>query len=71
MGTTPCTGGGLGCALIRRHVLEEIEFRRPGAAWCDSYFNRDVMRAGLQQVADMGVVCGHKNEKGVVLWPEI
>lgn len=68
-GRTACSGGGLGCVLIRRHVLKEIDFRLGEAAHCDTYFNRDVLRAGYSQVAEMGVVCGHKREDGVILWP--
>jgi hypothetical protein len=68
-GVTPCSGGGLGCALIQRRVLERIEFRIEETAYCDTYFNRDVLRAGFRQAADMNVVCGHKDEQGNVLWP--
>lgn len=67
-GRVVCTGGGLGCVLIRRHVLEQIDFR-DGANHCDSYFNRDVLRAGLKAEADMSVICGHKDETGEILWP--
>lgn len=66
---TACSGGGLGCVLIRRHVLKEIDFRLGETAHCDTYFNRDVLRAGYSQVAEMSVVCGHKREDGVILWP--
>jgi hypothetical protein len=50
-------------------VLERIGFRIEETAYCDTYFNRDVMQAGFKQVADMNVVCGHKDEQGNVLWP--
>ena len=69
-GIVPCSGGGLGCVLIKRDVLETIPFRIEDTAHCDTYFNRDVMRGGLLQVADMSIICGHKNESGEVLWPE-
>lgn len=68
-GVTLCSGGGLGCVLIHRHVLEAIDFRLGETAHCDTYFNRDVMWAGLRQMANMNVVCGHKNEEGAILWP--
>lgn len=68
-GVTPATGGGLGCCLIKRHVLERIPFRIENTAHCDSYFKRDVLRLGFSHVADMRVVCGHKNEQGEILWP--
>lgn len=68
-GAVRCSGGGLGCALIHRHVLEAFDFRLEATGHCDTYFNRDVLRAGMRQMADMTVVCGHKNEAGVILWP--
>lgn len=68
-GVYPCSGGGLGCVLIHRHVLEAIDFRLESAAHCDTYFNRDLLRGGYRQMADMDVVCGHKDEYGEVLWP--
>lgn len=69
-GYVPCSGGGLGCALIQRHVLEAIPFRHEDTAHCDTYFNRDVMHAGFGQRADMGLICGHKEETGAVIWPQ-
>jgi hypothetical protein len=66
---TKCSGGGLGCALIKRHALTDIEFRLEDTAHCDTYFNRDALRVGLNQMADMSVICGHKREDGVILWP--
>lgn len=70
-GVTPCSGAGLGCVLIRRHVLEQIDFRMEGerGAHCDTFFNRDVLGAGFIQLADMNVVCGHIDEEGKMLWP--
>ncbi len=68
-GKVEISGGGLGCALIQRHVLEAIEFRHEKTGACDTYFNRDVMRWGFKQMADMSVVCGHKDEFGNVIWP--
>ncbi len=65
----PCSGGGLGCALIRRKVLEKFLFWHGENGCCDTYFNRDVMQAGLVQRADMSVICGHKDETGVIVWP--
>lgn len=72
-GVYPCSGAGLGCILIRRAVLERIEFRHADdfAAHCDTYFNRDVLAAGFSQVAEMSVICGHKDEDGIVFWPEL
>lgn len=70
VGTTPCSGAGLGCTLIRRNVLEALPFRlEENTAHCDTWFNIDVLRGGFSQWADMSVVCGHKDEKGEILWP--
>lgn len=68
-GTTPMSGGGLGCALIHRRVLEMFDFWHGETGCCDTYFNRDVLRAGLRQMADMSVICGHKSETGEIIWP--
>lgn len=72
IGKLPCSGAGLGCVLIRRNVLEAIDFRlENNMAHCDSWFNQDVLRAGFTQWADMSVICGHKDEQGVMLWPRL
>lgn len=68
----PCSGAGLGCTLIKRHVLEAVEFRtlrNSGAVHCDSWFTNDVYDAGYQMMTDTRVLCGHKTEEGEVLWP--
>lgn len=71
-GRTLCSGGGLGCVLVRRRVLEKIPFRLEGqTGHCDGWFNQDVLRAGFTQMADMSVVCGHKTEHGEILWPRL
>jgi len=73
LGVYPCSGAGFGCTLIRRRVLEEIEFRieEQNGAHCDSYWIRDVLRAGFSQAADMRVACGHKDTSGEVVWPKL
>lgn len=70
-GVVDCSGAGLGCALIRRHVLERFDFHHPASdgGHCDTWFNRDVLRAGMLQRADMQLMCGHKTTDGKVLWP--
>lgn len=73
MGRFPCSGAGLGIVLIRRRVLEAIDFRmeHPEGAHCDTFFSRDVLTHGFSQMAEMRVICGHKDEKGEVLWPRM
>lgn len=67
-----CSGAGLGCVLIQRPVLERFDFRMPefDGGHCDTYFNRDVLRAGLLQRADMELICGHKHDDGRVFYPK-
>lgn len=69
-GVVDCSGAGLGCVLIKRHVLEAIDFRREeNGPHCDSYFTEDCYRFGYTMKADLSVICGHKGEDGVILWP--
>lgn len=72
-GVVDCSGAGLGCVLIKRHVLEAVDFRVSplGKAHCDSFFTEDVYRAGYSMKADTRVLCGHKCEDGEVLWPSL
>jgi hypothetical protein len=53
------SGVGFGCTLIRREVLERIEFRDSEGGGCDIPFAQDCLKAGIKQVADMSVLCGH------------
>lgn len=71
-GIVPCSGAGLGCVLLKRHVLERFDFwhKQDDGGHCDVWFNRDVLRAGLVQMADMFLMCGHKCIDGTVLWPK-
>lgn len=62
-------GGGLGCTMIRRNVLEAIHFRHAKGGHCDWHFTADALRAGFMHKADFGVLCGHKRSDGVILWP--
>lgn len=72
-GPARVSGAGLGCTLIRRPVLEQIQFRTletlPARVHCDTWFTTDVYRAGFSMMADTRVVCGHKTPEGEVLWP--
>jgi hypothetical protein len=78
-------GVGLGCTLIKRHVLEASPFRADGGlhadgtrSHCDWYFAIDVLNAGFTQRCDTGLLCGHITEldrdgkvNPSVLWPDI
>lgn len=66
------SGIGLGCTLIRRNVLKEIEFHeyeKVGSPIPDIPFAQDCLRSGFKQVAHFGVICGHIDDDGTVLWP--
>lgn len=64
-------GVGLGCTLIGRHVLEELDFRL-GQTTCDWYFAIDCQEKGFVQRADLGVVCGHIEAEPSprIIWPD-
>jgi len=70
-GQIVCSGGGLGCVLIKRHVLEAIDFRTTSTAivHCDTWFTNDVYDGGFNMMADAQVHCGHKRENGEILMP--
>lgn len=66
-------GVGLGCTLIKRHVLERLPFRRgDGTACNDWFFALDCRFVGYRQACDFGVVCGHITDWPAVpvLWPD-
>lgn len=66
-------GVGLGCTLIRRFVLERLDFRHDPtnpAMYCDYYLALDAFQAGIRQRGHCGVVCGHiRHDEQDVLWP--
>jgi hypothetical protein len=63
------SGTGNGCTLIRREVLEQIDFRRNDKdnPVPDMPFSTDCMKAGIKQFAHFGVQCGHVLDSGT-LW---
>jgi len=67
----PCEGHGQAIGLIRKHVLETIEFRNPhpDLRAQDWYFSFDCQRLGFSQMAHLGVVCGHIDGE-VIYWPD-
>lgn len=54
---------GLGCVLIHRSVLQEIEFRFVPGEDChpDSYFQADCFKLGIKIYADTNSQCEHQN----------
>jgi len=70
-GLTECSGAGLGCVLIKRHVIEEYPFEAPkDRGFFDFEWGSNVHRAGYRMMADMRVLCGHKGPDGKILRPE-
>jgi len=69
-------GVGQGCTLIRRHVLEVIEFSlwpgSPTIVSSDWLLALDAQRHGFTQRCDLGVVCGHQTYQPwpQVIWPD-
>lgn len=73
-GPMDVSGAWLGCVLVRRPVLEAIDFRTLNPdlnprVHCDMWFTSDVWRAGFSMRADTRVICGHKTPEGNILWP--
>ena len=70
-----CEGCGLFFTLIRRHVLEAIEFRLDGWRAADFYFAIDAQAQRFSQQVDTRILCGHvMNEDGPpwhVVWPDV
>ena len=70
----PVRGYGLGCALIRRQVLQRLAFRfepdQPGLH-CDSHFGDDVHAADMTQVCDTSVLCGHIVNEHRMVYPDV
>jgi len=66
------SGGGFGCTLIRRKVLETFEMRRnePVGSPCpDMPFAADCLRHGFKQICRFDVICGHIKPNGDILIP--
>lgn len=64
------SGAGFGCILVRRRVIEAIDYRLgPQNVHCDTWWTRDVYRAGFSQRANLDAICGHICPDGAVLWP--
>lgn len=66
-------GVGLGCTMIRRRVVERINFTRRGPTDCDWYFALDANELGFRTAADMRVRCGHMTTEPDcrTIWPDV
>ncbi|MFH1209366.1 MAG: glycosyltransferase [archaeon] len=55
---------GLGCVLIHRKVLEEIEFRyvKEKPSWDDLWFSEDARTKGFKVYVDTSIKCKHYNK---------
>lgn len=68
-GVIECSGSGLGCVLIHRHVVEAVPFEAAdGSCFFDTEWTQAVYSHGYRMMADMAVQCGHVNRDGTVLW---
>jgi hypothetical protein len=69
-------GVGLGCTLIKRRVMEAIDFRLEPTqpdVHNDWVFGVDVQAGRFSQKCDLGVICGHISMTPVprVIWPDL
>lgn len=71
-GVRKVAGVGLGCTLIKRHVVEALPFRNWRGVSNDWAFACDAQAAGYEQVCDFDVKCGHMSivPSPHILWPD-
>ena len=69
-GIIECSGGGLGCVLVRRNVIERVPFEDyyNGGQFMDFPWTCAVYDAGFRMMADCDVQCGHVDRDGAELW---
>jgi hypothetical protein len=57
---------GIGCMLIKRHIIEKFAFRidlnDPAKSHADVYFNEDLRKAGIPVYMDTSFICQHINK---------
>jgi len=67
-------GVGNGCTLIRRHVMEELEFNWTLGEFgcCDWHLSLDCQERGFTQKHDLGLICGHIGTDPIyrIIWPD-
>jgi len=68
-------GVGNGCTLIRRHVMEALEFKWSLGEFgcCDWHLAMDCQELGFIQKCDLGLICGHIAENPIhrIIWPDV
>ena len=68
-GVIRCSGSGLGCVLIQRHVIEETPFvASPHGVFFDSWWTKQAYSSGYTMLADTAVNCGHISPDGEVVY---
>lgn len=63
-------GIGLGATLIKRRVLEKLDFHGIHGFACDGWFAIDCQKEGFAQMCDTGLISGHI-DGDVVIYPSI
>tara|TARA_Y100000034_G_scaffold122269_1_gene167502 strand:+ start:205 stop:1020 length:816 start_codon:yes stop_codon:yes gene_type:complete len=61
---------GIGCTLIKRRILDIIEFRteETSSAHADSYFYMDLWNKNIPVFVDTSILCKHENEDWGKTW---
>jgi hypothetical protein len=59
----PAYANGIGCKLIKREILENIQFRidPTDAGYADSFFHTDLLEAGIENYVDTLIIPTHRN----------
>lgn len=65
----PISGGCTGCVLVDVDVLRDYEFKQDGTV-PDMPWMLHCIKRGYKQMGHLGVICGHKDPSGQILWPD-
>lgn len=66
-----CKGKGLSCALIQRHVFDEVILSPHDGHQADHWMATVANKIGILQKVHLGVLCGHMRPDGSTVWPDI